>query len=185
MGEVLLQFTCPACEAILRVPARLLGAKGTCNKCGARIALIGNAAVTSPQRASLVVDEATDDTTEPATEKQLEYLRSLGAGPEHLKGLTRSRASAMIDAAKKRRLAAEPVTGKQLAYLKRLGADPELVGRVKTKAAASALIEDMHLHPTREQVDMLRELGATGAQIAGLKSKGHANALILKLRPPE
>ncbi len=183
MGEIMLQFVCPACEAVLRVPARHLGAKGTCNKCAARIALIGNGAITSPQRASLVVDVATDDTPpKAATEKQLDYLRSLGVRQEVLQGLSRSRASAMIDAARQRRQAAEPATEKQLAYLEHLGADPELIRRATTKALASALIEDMHLHPTREQVDSLREMGATGAQLAGLKSRGEARALMLKLR---
>jgi len=181
MSEVILVFVCPACEGTLRVPPRHLGATGTCNKCGVRIALIGRAEGDTPQRASLVADAVEDDTRIPATEKQLTYLRALGARPEALTGLTRSRASALIEAGKQRRQAGEPATERQRAYLAKLGADPELVRRAATKAAASALIEDMHLHPTRPQVDRLRELGATGAQIAALKSRGEVRALLLRL----
>ena len=135
-----------------------------------------------PQTASRVTDTVHDPSPQPPTEKQLALLRDLGVGEAALRGLTRDRASAMIDAVRTRRQEAEPATGKQRDYLKRLGATPGQIAAAGTKARASALIEDLHVHPTRAQVDELQQLGATGAQIAGLKSKGHAAALIEALR---
>ncbi len=179
----MLQFSCPHCDQILCVPEAHLGKRGRCNKCGGRIALIGRAGATGIQAASAVADglEAGNDgqdSVQPATEKQLEFLRSLGAPAHMLNGLDRERASTLIDCMKNQRLAAEPPTEKQLAYITRLGASEGQLRRVRSKAEASALIEDLHLSPTAEQMERLHQLGATGAQLAVLKHKAGANALI-------
>lgn len=181
----MLLFLCPHCDALLKVPEAYLGQRGRCNKCGGRIALIGDVNVTAPQAASAVADETAPDPRlgppKAATDKQLAYLRGLGAPEQALHGIDRERASALIDEIKAKRQHGEPPTEKQLAYLKRLGAPERQMGRVRSKADAARLIEDMHLSPTAEQIKRLNALGAGGARVATLKSKAAAEALIEEL----
>lgn len=120
-------------------------------------------------------------TAGPASEKQIEYLKVLGAPAHVLEGLDRDRASTLIDCLRGQRQGAEAPTEKQTAYLKRLGASDTQLRRIRSKAEASRLIEDMHLSPTAEQMERLHQLGATGAQLAVLKSKAAADALIESL----
>ena len=177
-----MRFVCPYCESTLNIPERFLGQRGMCNKCGGRIALIGVADRAEPQRASKIGEAPAPDPAKPATEKQLDFLRDLGARADALEGLDREDASAAIDAMKTARRNSEPATEKQVAYLARLGATKAQIARAQSKEAASQLIEAMHVHPTPEQLALLRELGAPGAKVAALKSSGAAAALIEELR---
>ncbi|HPO14479.1 MAG TPA: hypothetical protein PLI09_13635 [Candidatus Hydrogenedentes bacterium] len=179
----MLLFSCPHCDEILKVPEEYLGRKGRCNKCGGRIALIGHAKVKGVQAASKVAEklERGSDPPAPATEKQLQYLRTLGAPAQALEGIDREQASEWIDKLRAQRHGAEPPTDKQMAYLNRLGAPEKLVQQVRSKADASQLIEDMHLSPTPEQMTRLQKLGATGAQLALLKTKAGAASLMAEL----
>ena len=179
----MLHFVCPHCEKLLRVPRKHLGAQGACNKCGGRIALLGRADAEAPQRASKVADAPVGpERGRAATEKQLVYLRGLGAPEAGLRGLSRDGASARIEMLKRERRLAEPATEKQRSYLRRLGAPEELLARADSKEAASALIEALHLEPTHAQRQALRSLGATGAQMAGVKNRAAAESMIASLR---
>ncbi len=177
----MLQFICPKCNQVLRIAPKHLGQRGKCNKCGARIALIGSANDPAPQPASLVEDLPFNTSDEPATEAQKEYLRRLGARESELTSIDRETASARIDALKEAHRKQAPPTEKQLAHLERLGAPPARIARVLSQADASSLIETMHLRPTRMQIELLHSLGATGAQIARLKTKADASELVEEL----
>jgi len=181
----MLLFLCPHCDELLKVPETYLGQRGRCNKCGGRIALIGDANVTTPQAASLVADETAPDPRlgppKPASDKQLDYLRALGAPEQVLQDLDRERASTLIDELKEKRQRGESPTEKQWAYLKRLGATERQLAGVRSKADAARLIEDLHLSPTADQIKRLTALGASGARLAALKSKAAADALIEEL----
>jgi hypothetical protein len=113
----------------------------------------------------------------------MEYLKQLGARPEDMRGVDRERASALINELKDLRRQGEPATEKQMSYLKRLGAPERQVAKVRTKAEAARLIEEMHLSPTPAQLSLLREMGASGSQVAALKSRAAAAALIDALSP--
>ncbi len=184
----MLLFLCPHCDELLKVPEAYLGQRGRCNKCGGRIALIGDANLATPQAASIVADETATDPRlgppKPASDKQLDYLRALGAPEQTLRGLDRDQASALIDELKEKRQRGEPPTEKQLTYLKHLGATERQLGRVRSKADATRLIEDLHLSPTADQIKRLKALGASGAHLAALKSKAAADALIEELSDP-
>ncbi len=184
MPVAMLLFVCPHCTEVLKVSPRHLGRRGRCNKCGGRIALIGDAERAEPQAASAVADVAEGPSPyppKPVTEAQCRYLSVLGAAEEQVKTLDRESASALIAELKQRRGEGEAATEKQVAYLRRLGATDDQVARAASKAAASELIEAMHLHPTSEQIALLHDLGATGAQLAALKTKAAADALIESL----
>lgn len=182
----MLLFSCPHCDELLKVPEAHLGKRGRCNKCGGRIALIGRAGLTGVQAASMVADELLpggegDPGPKPVTEKQVEYLKALGAPEQQVRNLDRNRASDLIDRLRMQRQSLEPATDKQLAYLRRLAATDRQLQRIKSKADAGQLIEDMHLLPTAEQMERLHQLGATGAQMAALKTKAAAEAMIEEL----
>ncbi len=174
----MLQFICPACKQVLRIAPKHLGQRGSCNKCGKRIALIGSENDPAPQMASLVEALPVATSDEPATEAQKEYLRRLGARESELVDLDKATASHRIDALKEEHRKQAPPTEKQLAHLERLGAPPNRIAAVLSQADASSLIETMHLRPTRVQIELLHKLGATGAQIARLKTKADASDLI-------
>jgi len=176
----MLHFICPHCNKALHIPATYLGMKGRCNKCGGHIALVGTAHATGPQMASAigVLKHEPDPFAEPATERQLEYLRGLGVDQGRLKGLDKARASDWIRQLRERRQNGEPPTEKQLQHLRRLGAPDRLVQRLKSKADAGALIEEMHLLPTASQLALLRKLGARGEQLARIRTRGEASAVI-------
>jgi hypothetical protein len=179
----MLLFICPYCNEILKVPGEYLGQKGRCNKCGGRIALIGNPGLSTPQAASRVTDDISDEElSQPATEKQLEVLRDMGALEARLAGITKDNASRLIQALRQRRLESDPPTGKQLDYLRKLGASESQIRAINSKAEAATLIEEMHLRPTAAQLDYLRDLGVPGARLAALKTRGQASALIEEAR---
>lgn len=179
----MLLFICPYCDDILKVPGEYLGQRGRCNKCGGRIALLGTPGLSTPQAASRVTDDLSDEElAQPATEKQLEVLREMGAAEGRLAGMTRDNASRLIQALRQRRLESDPPTEKQLDYLRKLGASATQLRAVTNKAEASALIEEMHLQPTTAQLDYLRDLGVPGARLAVLKTRGQASALIEEVR---
>ena len=178
-------FVCPHCEKTLRVRPEHVGRKGRCTACGGRIALLGRTDAAGPQRASRVEDHSPKgpgSRETPATEKQLEYLRNSGVPADRLRDLSRTDASEMIERLVEVRRQGEAPTEKQWAYLKRLGATEDQLARIDSKAAASALIEALHLSPTQEQMAVLRELGATGAQLAALRNRAAADALIESMR---
>ena len=180
----MLIFVCPHCEASLRIAEKYLGQKGRCKKCGGRIALLGKADATAPQRASRVGIEERGEAQEaskPATEKQCNYLRTLGMDEAALTGLNSVKASEYIDQLRKKKRGQEPPTEKQLDYLRRLGASTKQIQTLSSKEAASTLIEEMHLLPTAEQLKYLKNLGASGAQLATIRTRGHAAALIDEL----
>jgi len=177
----MLQFICPQCKQVLRIAPKYLGQRGSCNKCGTRIALIGSPNEPAPQTASLVEEVPFEKSDKPASEAQKEYLRRLGARESELSGMDKATASARIDALKAEHRKQTPPTEKQMAHLERLGAPPARLARVLSQADASALIEAMHLRPTRMQIELLHTLGATGAQIARLKSKADASELVEEL----
>ncbi|MCF6286915.1 MAG: hypothetical protein L3K26_17260 [Candidatus Hydrogenedentes bacterium] len=177
----MLQFICPKCKQVLRIAPKYLGQRGSCNKCGTKIALIGSPNDPAPQAASLVEDMPAAKSDEPASEAQLEYLRRLGAKESQLLGLDKDTASDRIDVLKAEHRKQAPPTEKQLAHLARLGAPPARIEKVISQADASALIETMHLNPTRMQIELLQKLGTTGAQIARTKSKADASDLIEEL----
>ena len=105
----MLIFVCPHCEASLRIAEKYLGQKGRCKKCGGRIALLGQADATVPQRASRVgIEEGGEaqqktKTSKPATEKQCNYLRALGMDGAALTGLSSVKASEYIDQLRKKK----------------------------------------------------------------------------------
>ena len=105
--------------------------------------MIGAADGSGPRRASVVVDEIEDPEPEPATDKQLVYLKDLGAPDSALGGISRDKASDLIDDLIARRRAAQPPTEKQLAFLKDLGASEDQIATLKTKGEASTLIETL------------------------------------------
>ena len=177
----MLLFTCPYCNKTLKVAEAHLGKRGRCNKCGGRIAIIGSAEVSTPQVASPVTDEVAGEPPAPATQRQQQYLKELGASDGRIAGLDREQASDLIDGLKAQRGGALPPTPKQLAYLERLGATREQIAGIDSQASASQLIEELHLSPTPGQMAYLRDLGATGAQLAWLKTKAQASALIQSL----
>lgn len=182
MPDATLQFICPRCHATLKVPAKYLGMRGSCKHCGGRIALIGRPDPTHPQFASLVEDAAPGPKGPPATPKQQAYLEKLGTDPNSIARMDKAEAAEAIATRLEAQRAADPPTDRQRAYLRRLGADPDLVAGLPSKAAASDLIEAMHLQPTPGQIELLQRLGATGGQIATLRSKGEAEALIQHLK---
>ena len=177
----MLQFICPNCRQVLRIPPKHLGQKGSCNKCGARIALIGSPNDPAPQTASLVEEVPLEVSDEPATAAQRDYLLRLGVRESELDGMDKATASRRIDELKEAHRKQAPPTEKQLAHLERLGAPPARIAKVLSQADASALIEAMHLRPTRIQIELLHTLGATGAQIARMKTKADASELIEEL----
>ena len=177
----MLQFICPTCKQVLRIAPKYLGQRGSCNKCGSKIALIGSPNDPAPQPASLVEEMSVAKSDEPASEAQLEYLRRLGAKESQLIGLDKVTASDRIDVLKEEHRKQAPPTEKQLAHLERLGAPSARIAMVLSQADAAALIEAMHLRPTRMQIESLHKLGATGAQIARLKSKADASDLVEEL----
>lgn len=175
-------FMCPHCDEVLKVAAAYVGRRGRCNRCGGRIALLGNPAPNTPLMATAVTDDAGASANPvPPTEKQLEYARGLGAGEEDLQGKDREEVSELIEALRARRRGTGPPTEKQLAYLRRLGADEAAIGALASKADASALIEALHLSPTREQLEALREHGASGAELARIRTRAAAEKRLREL----
>lgn len=136
-----LAFICPHCHQTLQVAPQFLGKRGTCNKCGGHIALIGRADAQRPQMASQLHREPPSTPRgprpdEPTTPRQQEHLARLGVpAAQAAQARTKAEACRLIEAHQ------PPPTKSQLAYLARLGATPELLARVQTKAQASALIE--------------------------------------------
>lgn len=156
--------------------------------CNGHIALIGRSDATGIQAATAVAENPSampDGPELPPTSRQLEYLRVLGARPEDVAVLNRGAAAMLIDQLTQERQQCEQPTEKQWAYLRRLGVPDRQMRQVRSKADASALIEDSHLSPTPEQMVLLRDLGASGAQLAALKTKASAALLIgdLQARP--
>lgn len=181
----MLQFICPYCEQTLRVPRDYAGKRGKCKKCGARIALVGNADTGEAQWAARVDDEVGDTarsntTPEKATQRQLDYLRVLGAWEEELVELSKEAASEKIERLKRDQRGAELPTEEQLAYLRRLGLSTKELLAVGSKEEASFLIERLQPAPTENQIQYLQRLGARPEQIRGLKTRGEAAMLIEK-----
>lgn len=176
------RFRCPHCHAVLAVDTRHVGAKGRCNRCQGHIALLGPLKGQGIPLASAVAEEPPETHPQAPTPKQLEYLRAMGATQGQLDGLSREGASKLIDRLRQARGLQAPATPKQLVYLRQLGATDKQLQAIKSQAAASEMIEAMHLQPSGEQLALLKKLGASGAQIAKLRSRGEASALIDDLR---
>lgn len=175
----MLLFTCPECKEILKVPDEYLGMRGRCNKCGARIALIGQPGSMALQAATRVEESEIDDLpSPPATEKQLEYLRSLGAQDRELEGLDRDQASDLIERLVADSRDRQPPSEKQLAYLERLGVPPEQLAGITSRKEASDLIDAMQPPPTDKQLALLKKLGADATQCAALQTRREASELI-------
>ena len=145
----MLTFICPHCQHELKIIARHLGLRGTCNRCGGRIALIGRADAQRPQMASQI-GETPEGTARP--------------------GLQRALVSAKMQM--------EPPTERQLDYLRRLGLPKAQLEKVGNKAEASRLIEEWLPPPSQSQRDYLARLGATDDEIAALRTKAQAADLI-------
>ncbi len=92
--------------------------------------------------------------SEPATSKQIEYIKALGGSPK--KGLTKESASELIEKLRSK----APATKKQLDYLKRLGAS---IPKSLSAQKASELIEqlDGEQPPTKSLANQITELGGT------------------------
>lgn len=175
----MLLFTCPQCTEVLKVPDEYLGMRGRCNKCGARIALIGQPGSMELQAATRVEESEIDDLpSPPATEKQLEYLRALGARDHELEGLNRDQASELIEHLKTQAGDRQPPTTKQLAYLERLGVPPEQLAGIASRKEASAMIDAIQPPPTEKQLALLKKLGADTTQCAALQTRREASELI-------
>lgn len=95
-----------------------------------------------------------DNMSEPATDKQIAYIQSLGGSPS--KNLTKEAASELIA----KLLEKVPPSPKQLEYLKRLGAN---IPRGLSSTRASELIEQLEgeLPPTKNQIEQILLLGGT------------------------
>lgn len=176
----MLIFVCPYCDEPLRIPENYLGLRGKCKKCGGRVALIGDASIETPQRASRVEEEEAPEPQEPlpATDRQLDYLRVLGANESRIRNLTREEAVVLIDQLKSERRDNEPPTEEQLDYLRRLGMTSKEIVKVQSKSEASYLIDSLQPPPTDNQIQYLRRLGARAERVSTLKTKSEAAALI-------
>jgi hypothetical protein len=168
---------------MLKVPDEYLGMRGRCNKCGARIALIGQPGSMALQAATRVEESEIDDLpSPPATEKQLDYLRALGARDHEFSGLDRERASELIERLKAQERDRQPPSEKQLAYLERLGTPPEQLTAITSRKEASDLIDAIQPPPTDKQLALLKKLGADAAQCAALQTRREASELIEMLQ---
>jgi hypothetical protein len=107
--------------------------------------------------------------SEPATSKQIEYIKALGGIPK--KNLTKVSASELIEKLRSK----APATKKQLDYLKRLGAS---IPKSLSAQKASELIEklDGEQPPTKSLANQITELGGTVP-----KTKREAEALFNSL----
>ena len=135
-------FICPHCKEHLRINAEHVGLRGKCNKCGGKIALIGQAETEAPQMASVLGELPLEPArparaeSEPPTQRQLDYLRDLGMPRAELAGVkTKAEASRLIEAW------LPPPSESQRAYLARLGATSEQIAVLRTKAEAADLIQ--------------------------------------------
>lgn len=135
-------FICPHCKQTLRINAEHVGLRGQCNKCGGKIALIGQAERETPQMASVLGELPAEATrppraeSEPPTQRQLNYLRDLGMSQAELAGVnSKAKASRLIEAW------LPPPTESQRAYLARLGATSEQIAVLRTKTEAADLIQ--------------------------------------------
>lgn len=173
----MLTFICPHCHQQLKINAEHVGLRGKCNKCGGRIALIGRADAQRPQMASRIAESGEED-TRPATPRQVELARKLGAPATALESLNRAQAETVIVQQRDLRAEHEPPTERQLDYLKRLGLPAEQAAAIRSKAEASRLIDQWLPPPTKAQRDYLERLGATPSQLAALRTKTEAAALI-------
>jgi len=181
----MLQFICPYCNQSLRVPVHYLGQRGKCKKCGARIALLGDAQKEGPQQATRVEDaglvaqeEDAPLRVKPMSQAQRDYLMVLGASEVDLRDLTLDEASALIETLKRERHSQDLPTEEQLAYLRRLGLSTKELIAVGSKEEASFLIERLQPKPTEHQIQYLQRLGARPEDIAALRTKSEAAALI-------
>lgn len=135
-------FICPHCKEYLRINAEHVGLRGKCNKCGDKIALIGQKDSESPQMASVLGEMPVEAArparaeAEPPTQRQLDYLRDLGMPRAELAGVkSKAEASRLIEAW------LPPPTESQRAYLARLGATSEQIAVLRTKVEAADLIQ--------------------------------------------
>ena len=172
------QFICPACSEVLRIPRQYVGKRGKCNKCGARIALIGDVQGDQVPTATLVTDTVEDPKPEPVTTRQAVFLRELGVKEEEIATLNKTTASERIEALKRVHGEFEEPTEKQLKYLRDAGMSDEDMENIASKAEASRLIETWEPAPTENQLAYLKRLGASDAQLADLSKRSEASDLI-------
>jgi len=176
-----MQFRCPYCQKVLNIPGRYAGQRGTCNKCGGKIALVGASKTGGIPTASRVAPEQGQSEAashEPVTENQAAYLHDLGVSPDEARRLDRQKASTLIEQKQNERSESEPPTEKQINLLRRLGLSGKELAGIPSKAEASRRIEALQPPPTPRQLEYLERLGATPEQRAALKTRSEASDLI-------
>ena len=99
----MIEVECPDCGKALQIDPIYRGQSGRCNHCGGPI-IVPRDALTAAQKSALAntssaqAPQSDDDwKTDPATPKQLSYLADLGATPSMMRGLTKGKASEMIE----------------------------------------------------------------------------------------
>lgn len=151
--------------------------------------MIGQPQTQGPRMASVVLDEVGEDgpnapatTPKPATQKQVDYLKVLGAPDSHIEGLDVEAASELIDTLRQRRQETEAATEQQRVYLKRLGVTQTQLACVKSKGDAARLIDELRIRPTAKQMAYLKDLGAADAELVNVRTKAAASALVERLK---
>jgi len=175
-----LVFMCPYCSRTMQVPAKYLGQRGRCNKCGGRVLLEGQADVAEAQPASPLDEEQP---------QELPLIETLEAEALRIcwEALAPDGESPPRDAYSLRRGLWDyisededgpEVSGATRSRLLRLGLDPGTVDGVATEAKANALHEELHLQPTVLQRRALQTVGASGAAVAAARTRAHARLLL-------
>lgn len=182
-----LPFICPHCENVIMVRLQYLGLRGTCNKCGGRIALIGRRDATEPQRAEAL----------PQVESSW-VMRSSGQSPAPEGSPFNPEAfEATLDeifneadhsGKEIHRLAPfldRHATDEQMRGLKDLGATESQLGGVDNYADAVKLAEILEPPPSKDDLARLRAMGASEEEIQQVTTRGEAWALLEELQNPE
>lgn len=177
-----LQFICPHCDQVMRVPAQYLGQRGKCNRCDGKVRLEGNGDDPSPQLAvALTAATAQDSGASMADALDAEALQTcwLALAPDDpLPG----RDAQTIREALQDLLTVpaddEPISGKTRSALLRLGLEREVIDDLGSETKARQVHEELHLQPTVHQRQALHALGINGAAIAAARSRGLARLLI-------
>lgn len=166
-------FICPHCEQSLQIRPQFLGFRGYCQKCGGRIALIGNRNVLTAQHAQPLGPRVIT-VAEPAAGQPNPFVSSLDAALESISGWEDDVVTDFEDEAETE----APPTENQLRRLRELGATEGQLHRLKTKGDAIRMIEVLQPPPTEEQMALLRSYGVSEDELAFLTTEGVAQAMI-------
>ncbi|MBI2424419.1 MAG: hypothetical protein HYV27_16435 [Candidatus Hydrogenedentes bacterium] len=180
-----LPFICPHCESVIWPRIQYLGMRGTCNKCGGRIALIGLRDAKAPQRAEALPDREESwvmrqagSPAEEAGERHFDEeafdatLEEIFNEADHA-GQEIHRFAPMLE---------RQATEAQLRGLRELGATESQLNGVANFGDAVKLAEILEPPPSLEELARLRELGASDEEIQQVTTRGEARALMVELQ---